>query len=217
MPKTLSDKERERLNQLVADAEMRTNAQIVLAVIKRCDDYTELPWKIFSLGASVAGLFVVILDFLFYSWISSTTVLYSALIILAIGAVFALMAIFIPGFARIFLSANRAEVEVRQYAESLFLKRELFSTGNRIGVLLLVSLFERKIIILPDKGLTGRLTGNAMQNIIARMTQPLVKNEISRALEIGLEEISKSLEQPNRDINNTMNELPDQIIEENGV
>ncbi|MBN1397116.1 MAG: TPM domain-containing protein [Bacteroidetes bacterium] len=217
MQNILSDNERGRLNRLITDSEKRTNAQIVLAVIKRCDDYAELPWKVFSLGVSIAGLFVVILDYLFYSWISSTTVLYSALIILAIGAVFALMAIFIPGFARIFLSANRAEVEVRQYAESLFLKRELFATGRRIGVLLLVSLFERKIIILPDKGLTGRLTEDAMQDIIARMTRPLVKNEISRALEIGLEEISRSLEQLNRDISNTVNELPDQIIEEKGV
>ncbi len=217
MPKILSDKERERLNQLIADTEKRTNAQIVLAVIKRCDDYAELPWKVFSLGASLAGLSVVILDYLFYSWISSTTVLYSALVILAIGAVFALMAIFIPGFARIFLSVNHAEVEVRQYAESLFLERELFATRRRVGVLLLVSLFERKIILLPDKGLTGRLIENAMQNIIACMTQPLGKNEISRALEIGLNEICKVLELSNRDINNTVNELPDQIIEEKGV
>jgi putative membrane protein len=217
LSKTLSDNERSRLNRLVADSEKRTNAQIVLAVIKRCDDYAELPWKVFSLGASIAGLFVVILDYLFYSWISSTTVLYSAFIILTIGAVFALMAIFIPGFARIFLSDNRAEVEVRQYAESLFLKRELFATSKRIGVLLLVSLFERRIIILPDKGLSSRLTGNAMQNIIACMTQPLIKNEISRALETGLDEISKVLEHSSQGISDTENELPDQIIEEKGV
>jgi putative membrane protein len=217
MIKILSDQERSRLDQLIANAEKRTNAQIVLAVIKRSDDYAELPWKAFALSASVAGLFVAILDFILNSWVSSTTVLIAAVVMLSTGAAFALLTIFIPGIARIFLSAHRAEVEVKQYAESLFLNRELFATSKRIGILLLVSLFERQVILLPDKGLSRRLTTNAMQDIIACMTQPLVHHELNRALESGLEELSKALELSTQGTGNIENELSDQIIEERGV
>ncbi len=217
MIKILSDHERVRLDRLIADAEKRTNAQIVLAVIKRSDDYAELPWKTFALSASVAGLFVVILDFILNYWVSHTTLLIAAIAMLSTGAAFALLTIFIPGFARIFLSANRAEVEVKQYAESLFLNRELFATRKRIGILLLVSLFERQIVLLPDKGLKSRLTKETMESIIACMKQPLAHNELNRALENGLEELSKVLELSTQGRDNIENELSDQIIEEKGV
>ena len=217
MIKILSDQERSRLDQLIAEAEKRTNTQIVLAVIKRSDDYAELPWKAFALSASVAGLFVAILDFILNYWVSSTTVLIAAVVMLSTGAAFALLTIFIPGIARIFLSAHRAEVEVKQYAESLFLNRELFATSKRIGILLLVSLFERQVILLPDKGLSSRLTTNAMHDIIACMTQPLVHHELNRSLENGLEELSKALELTTQGPGNIENELSDQIIEERGV
>jgi putative membrane protein len=217
MIKILSDNERSRLDQLIADAEKGTNAQIVLAVIKRSDDYAELPWKAFAMSASVAGLFVVILDFILYYWVSYTTVFIDVIIMLSTGALFALVTIFIPRFARIFLSANRAEVEVKQYAESLFLNRELFATSKRTGILLLVSLFERQVILLPDKGLSSRLTTDAMQDIIACMTQPLAHNDLNRALESGLEKLSKALELPTQGTGNIENELSDKIIEEKGV
>jgi len=64
MKKILSDHERDQLNQLVADMENRMDAQIVLAVVKRCDSYAELPWKAFALGASIAGLVFFILNLL---------------------------------------------------------------------------------------------------------------------------------------------------------
>jgi putative membrane protein len=217
MLKILSDHERGRLDQLIADAEKRTNAQIVIAVIKRSDDYAELPWKAFALSASAAGLFVIILDIILYYWIHYIAVLIAAVIMLSTGAVFALLTILIPGFARIFLSANRAEVEVKQYAESLFLNRELFATRKRSGILLLVSLFERQVILLPDKGLNSRLSMDAKQNIIACITRPIAHKELYRALENGLEELSRTLELSAQGPGNTENELSDQIIEEKGV
>jgi putative membrane protein len=217
MIKILSNHERSRLDQLIAGAEKRTNAQIVMAVIRRSDDYSELPWKAFALSASIAGLFIVILDYILYYWVSYITVLIAAVAILSIGAASALLTIFIPGFARIFLSDNRAEVEVKQYAESLFLKRELFATRKRICVLLLVSLFERRVILLPDKGLSSRLTKDSMQDIIACMTQHLAHNKLNLALESGLEELSKALELSTQGRDNIENELSDQVIEEKGV
>ena len=217
MIKILSDDERRRLDQLIADAEKRTHAQIVMAVIKRSDDYSELPWKAFALSASAAGLFVVILDLIVNYWVSQTTVLIAAVLMLSTGAAFALLTIFIPGFAKIFLSAHRAEVEVKQYAESFFLNRELFATSKRNGILLLISLFERQVILLPDKGLSKRLTTDAMQDIIACMRPPLAHHEINHALECGLEELSKALELSTQGTSYIENELPDEIIEEKGV
>ena len=215
MKQALSDLDRNRLDTLIADVEKRTDTQIVLAVIQRSDIYAELPWKAFALGASISGLLVFILNLLSYVWYPGVTVLMAVAGVLAGGAVFALLTVLIPGFAKQFLSAYRSEIEVQQYAESLFLSRELFATSTRTGILVLVSLFERKVVILPDRGLRDQLTKNSMQSIIAAMTLYLKRSEISQSFQAGLEEISNIL---GTTVQGTgKNELSDEIIEEKGV
>jgi len=213
MKKTLSNHDRGRLNELIAEMEKRTRTQIVMGVIKRSDTYVELPWKGFALGASIAGLLVFILDLPFYDWYPRMTALLAVAVTLAGGAAFALLTILVPGFAKRFLSANRAEVEVRQYAQSLFLDRELFATSNRSGILLLVSLFERKVIVLPDKGLGSQLTEKTMQIVINTMIPFLKRNEVYQAFKAGLERLSQILGTAAPGTGGK-NELPDEIIEE---
>ncbi|MBC8181753.1 TPM domain-containing protein [candidate division KSB1 bacterium] len=215
MDQILSDHERSRFDGLIVQAEKRTDTQIVLAVIKRSDSYTELPWKAFALGASVAGLLIFILGFPFYDWSSRVLAPIAVTVTLAGGAVFALLTVFFPGFAKRFLSAHRAEMEVQQYAESLFLARELFATSRRTGVLMLISLFERQVILLPDTGLNDRLNADTMQNIIVKMTSFLKRNETNQALEAGLERLSGILETGAQESGE--NELSNEIIEKNGI
>ncbi len=216
MDRILSENDRIQLDRLIADAEKRTKAQIVLAAVKRSDSYVELPWKAFAFGASIAGLFVFAYDLLLPVWISNTTILISIAATLSSGALLALLAVALPGFAKFFLSRHRAEVEVRQYAESLFLSREVFATKERAGILLLVSLFERQVVILPDKGIRDRLNEEALRNIIALVAKPLAKKEVRRALELGLEEFIKAL-QPSAPAGAPQDELSNEIIEGKGV
>jgi len=211
----LNDHERIRLDRRIADAEKRTGAQIVLAVIERSDTYSELPWKAFALGASLAGLSVSVLDLLRPGWTSGIAVLIAVVLLLAAGAAGALLCVSVPRFARLFLDAHRAEVEVRQYAESFFLSREVFATRRRTGVLMLVSLFERQVVVLPDTGLGQRLSKEALQRIIARMTIALASGQVARALEDGLSSLEEVLTVtvPGESGDN---ELADEIVEEKG-
>ncbi len=215
MEQILSDQERDVLNRRVADAEKRTGAQIVLAVVQRSDAYAELPWKAFALGAAAAGLAAVLLTMMRPGWQANFTVLLAVVATLAAGAAFALLCVWSPGFARFFLDAHRAETEVRQYAQSLFLAREVFATRGRTGILLLVSLFERQVVILPDTGLTKRLSREAQQTIVGRMTTALATGLVGRALEQGLQSLEENLA-PSAAGAPRENELPDAIIEETG-
>jgi putative membrane protein len=215
MQKNLSDTDRKRIDGLIADVENRTNTQIVLAVIRRSDSYAEIPWKAFALGASIAGLLILIWKLLTYDWDPTVTGLLAVVGTLGGGAILALLTLIWPQFARQFLSFTRADVEVRQYAESLFLNRELFSTSKRTGILILVSVFERKVVLLPDRGLSERLTKDSTQRIINTMTPLLKQGKVSQAFEAGLQQISHFLGKTEQYDNK--NELSDEIIEENGV
>lgn len=210
----LTDQERIHLDRRVAEVEKRTDTQIVLAVIERSDAYAELPWKAFALGAAAAGLGATLLDLLLPGWYSGVAVLFTVLSMLGTGAACALLCIALPPFARFFMDAHRAEVEVRQYAQSLFLSRELFAARERKGVLLLVSMFERQVVLLPDAGLGRRLSQESLQNVVARMTAAFKTGQAARALENGLAALGENLAAASGEARE--NELPDIIVEEKG-
>jgi putative membrane protein len=88
-----------------------------------------------------------------------------------------------------------------------------------VGILLLISLFERQVILLPDKGVRNRLTMDALRKVITPMTLLLKRNEISKALEDGLKQLSLILEVKTDGglANGNENDLPNEIIEEKGV
>jgi putative membrane protein len=212
----LSEQEQHHLDQRVADAEKRTGSQIVLAVIARSDDYPELPWKAFALAAAVAGFAATLLDRLRADWHTAGTVLFVVAATLVAGAGSALLTVVWPGFARLFLDRNRAEAESRQYAESLFLKRELFATKDRSAILLFVSFFEREVVVLPDTGLAKRLGNSALQAIIGRMTTALARGQVSTALDQGLLGLEEALSSTAPQAA-AGNELPNGIVLEDGA
>lgn len=215
MKQNLSEQERRHLDQQVAYAEKRTGAQVVLAVIEKSDSYVELPWKAFALGAAGAGLAAALLDFLQPPWSPSLTMFFAVTTTLIGGAVCALLCVALPDFARLFLDAHRAEVETRQYAESLFLSREVFATRKRTGILLLVSLFEQRVVVLPDTGLRRRLNADVLQGIISRMAAPLAAGQVGRALEAGLAGLEEVLG-AGATAASGEDELPNAIVEEDG-
>jgi len=107
-------------------------------------------------------------------------------------------------------------VETRQYAESLFLSREMFATQKRKSVLLLISLFERRIVVLPDRGLREKIHQRAIENIIGHMRPYLSAGQTAQALRAGLEKLEERLSS-HAGPASSINELSDDIIEEKGA
>jgi putative membrane protein len=199
-----------------ARVEARTGAQVVTAVIGKADSYVELPWKAFALGAALAGFASVLADAARPDWVTAHTALLHAVVILGAGAASALVSVFVPSFARLFLRPTRRDLEVRQYAQSLFLTRELFKTRGRTGILVLVSLFERKVEILPDIGLHERIGASDWDRVIQSMTPSLRAARPADALEAGLVAIEELLAGKGLEARAGGDELPDRPIEERG-
>ena len=207
----LSPAESEAIERLIETVETRTGVQVLVAVVPRSDSYAELPWKAFALGASLAGAAVVLANI----WL---TALLDTLIILGTAAVCALLAIFAPPFARLFLREVRSHAEVKQYAESLFFRRELFRTRDRTAVLVLISQFERRIEILPDHGLAGRVHDTDWRQVIEAMTPHLRDARPFHALQDGIGAVERVLLANGvRATAPTTNELPNRPIEEPGA
>jgi putative membrane protein len=216
MKQILSDTDRTLLDMHISETEKLTGTQVVLASVRRSDSYAEIPWIAFAFGVSLASLVTILLDLFVLGWLTVTLILFTVAVILITGAIFALLTILFPGFARLFLSPHRKQTETMQYAESLFLSRELFSTKGRRGILLLVSQFERQVVILPDKGVRDLLGSDVLKKVILNMTTHLRHNEVGKAMETGLDGLREAIGSQLPGSANE-NELSDEIIEEEGV
>jgi len=207
----------EAIDARIAAIEAASGVEVVTAVVGKADAYPELPWTAFALGASLAALATVAADVLRPDWAAAHATLLTAVAILGAGGVGALATVFVPAFARLFLRQTRRDAEVRQYARALFLERELFRTPARTGILILVSVFERRIELLPDVGFGDRIGAADWQQVVARMTPQLSAERPAAALLAGLDVLADLLvrrgyEAGERDAN----ELPDRPIELKG-
>lgn len=181
------------IERAIARAEAATGVQIVAAEVPRADRYPEIPWRAFALGTSLAGLIALVLDVARPDWLTAQALLVQTLSILAGGAIAGLAATRIDAFARLFLGTERARTEARQCAESLFLARELFATPRRDAVLILVSQFEHRVVIVPDVYCNGRVTSEEWETVVALMTPLLRERRTADAFIAGLGAIEKLL------------------------
>jgi putative membrane protein len=188
-----SDAQTGQLNAQTRHFEETTGAQIVVAAVDKSDAYPEIPWKAFAMGASAASL--ILLAFAVTGandwqplslWICLTFPLFA-------GACSAVLSIFSPAMARCFLDSTRAEGETEQFAKSFFLDRELFGTPDRSGVLVLVSRFEHRVVILPDSGIAARRPHRALIPVVNAMTAQLRRSNAFEALAEGIRVLEKTL------------------------
>lgn len=185
--------EESRLKEIIAGIEAKAGVQVLTTVIAKADAYPEAPWKAFALAASLSALVLVVQAFLDPPWIVPLHAALFGVAVLGVGALAALLTTLLPSLARRFVTHARCEAEVLQHAQALFLDREMFRTRERTGILVLVSLFERKVVILPDAGVAGRVSQPALADVVARMTAPLSRGARYQALVEGLAALESAL------------------------
>jgi len=213
----LTEEEQSLLSGRVAGLEARTGAQTVAAVIGKSDSYPEAPWKAFALGTALAALYCAARSLIAYDWEPGDSALEHAVVILGSGAVLALLAVLLEPVARLFTDRRRRDLEVTQYAKALFFDRGLDRTRGRTGILLLVSLFERKVVILADDGFEARIDRDDWQRLTDRMTLLLSRGNVAGALHAGLEGLEALLlERGYRVDESAEDELPNAVLKWKG-
>jgi len=189
----LTEAEARLVEARTAELERHAGVQVLAVVVGRADAYPEIPWKAFALGTAAALLAAFVAAWLRPGWSGAELSVIEAALVLCTGAAAALAAAYVPPFARLFLDRDRAHAEVRQYADAMFLVRGLHGTAGRVGILLLVSLFEREVVIRCDRGVTARVPDAGLEPVIAAMTPPLRRGAVADALLEGLAALERLL------------------------
>ncbi len=176
----LSDSDNERVKKAVSEAESRTSGEIVTAIINESSDYA-----FFELMASLVGGFIYYTVSLFFyneisTWLSSifwefrevyTTVFIGLSTILVIGLLYILANI--PGVDNLIVSSKIIKKKVSRRALLFFCESGLFNTRDRTGVLIFLSLREKRVELIADSGINALVEQDSWNGIVDNLTAEL--------------------------------------------
>lgn len=153
MEKQFTTEELDRIKAAVREAESTISGEIVPVVVQRSGFYSIANYR-GALGmAGITFLTIVMVDRYSVNWAILDPLLIFLMVIL--GGVFgALVTHFSPMIKRQLLSQVHIDQATRKRAETTFLEEEVFNTRHRTGILIFISLFEREVIVMADRGIS---------------------------------------------------------------
>lgn len=174
---SLTAADRERIRQAVVEAEKSTSGEIVPVILDASDSYERATWIWVSLGGLLGsgGLFAV------QSWVSHVTWGAESSIVLplemlafqGLGMLLGAGLSRIHFLRRLVLSRSKLARTVNARTKQLFVEHGLTRTRDRTGVLVVVSLFERRVEILADEGIHRAVPGGYWKNEVDALARSI--------------------------------------------
>jgi putative membrane protein len=216
----LDGEARGRINRALAEAERRTAAEILPVVAPasgryhRAEDFVGLWAGILLAGAAWALFQGVVEDP--GSWTGRLTVRLGFLpvaILLAAGFFGgAIAAGRWPGLKRLFIPRRDLERETLERAKAVFFDRRLHRTARATGVLLYISLFERRVAILADEAVSNELSDRALDEVRDQVVAGIREHGLAAGLTRGIERLGDLLAGVLPPAAGDANEIPDEIV-----
>jgi putative membrane protein len=209
--KFLTPAERERVTEAVHTAERLTSGEIVPMIVSSSDPYPLAPVVGGVLLAFLLSLLLMSPLAAFF-WIDSRDVwLFLALFVpLYLTAHQAVMRI--PWLKRLFVSKSQIEEEVREAAITAFFSEKLYKTRDENGILLFISVLERKVWILADAGINAKIERGQWQGIVDLVTTGIKNGRQCDALCEAIRQIGNILKEHFPIQSDDIDELRDLII-----
>jgi len=201
-----TEAERDRIKAAVQQAEKSTSGEIVPMVVDDSYDYPRaeiLGGGLFSLAAAVT-----------LSWAFFDESLWHFLWLLALGYFpFKCLIHNLPSLRRRLIHPDEIDEEVAEKAALAFLGQELHHTRDETGILIFISLFERRVHVLADRGINDVVPANHWDGIVQTITDGIHRGEPCDALCAAIESCGRILAEKFPVKDDDTDELPNLVIE----
>ncbi len=167
--------EKERIAAAVREVEKKTSGEVAVMVVDASDSYPE--GQLLA-GGVLGGLLALgISDF----FLAADLWLFVALA-LGLTALCGWLSAYLPAVHRLFIPAARLEQQVAEQALIDFYQKGLYKTRDSTGVLFFISLFERRVQVLADKGIYEKISQSTLQEHADRVAQGIKNGQAAAAL-----------------------------------
>ncbi len=213
--KQFTDVERERIRQAVQQAERVTKGEIVPMIVPASALYREASYRTGLMLAllMLALLLTIEIYWLPWGWHAGN----AGWLLLAVLAAYGLGQWLgrVPQVIRLVTSRERMAHKVTLRAEQAFYKHGFHNTKGRTGILILVSLLERRVHVLADKGINDRVPAGTWDGLVSGIVDGIRTGKAADAICAAIAKCGALLAQVSpAGSGDNPNELPDTLIQE---
>jgi putative membrane protein len=195
----------ESVRQAVRAAEARTSGEIVPVVLERSDDHSSAAW----IGALLSLLVGSALLEQYLPWTIPEQLLAWQL---GLGAAGYALTRALPDLGRVFVSEARASATAEEQALREFHVQGLRETKDRTGVLIFVSLFERRVVVLGDSGIHARVGDAHWKQTRDAILDGIERGSLADGLGAGVRACGDVLAEHFPARADDTNEIPDRLV-----
>lgn len=219
-----TEPEKKRIEETIRDVEKQSSGEIVVKVVNESEKYKEsivfgaillsilfsvlIQFFMTDLIQIFSNIFKISQDLIFNTLISLPfqlkdefryIVMYGIFIfiplIIILYVVFFVMLSKIKFLKRIFLTNKQSEYEVRERALTSFFEHRLYNTKDETGILFLISLLEKKVFVLADKGIYEKIKQETLDNYAKNISKGIKEKRPAEALAGTIIECGKILKE----------------------
>lgn len=197
--------EQNAVHEALIAAETHTTGEIVPVVLERSDRHPNAAWS--------SALFTLLIGTTLFEgllpWHAPHLLIACQLVLGTVG--FAL-ACWLPAWKRMFVSEARADEMAQEQALQEFFRLRLHETAGRTGVLLCVSLLERRVVVLGDVGIHAKVGDEHWEATRAAILAGVRRGRVGEGLIDGIRLTGAVLQRHFPWTQGDRNEIPDRVV-----
>ena len=216
----ITPNEKKHIGDAVAKAEAGTSGEIVVAIIPESDNYAfrEL---LFALFAGLVTFFILsfftesladLLDSLFWNTLPAFLPLAMLFIAMAV-IVLVYLLVQIPALDRLVIGRQLMATAVKRRATRHFVESATYDTVGQSGVLLFISVLERRVEIIADRGIHKMVAADTWDHVVRDLVAGIRKKQAASAIVTAIQKVGAVLAQYAPPQKGTIDELPNSPTE----
>jgi putative membrane protein len=196
--------EKEAISRAIKSVESRTIGEVAVILVDQSDPYPEGE---FLGGILIGGLLAFMVTLLFFHGQIRFLIPLHFLFFLPLFFLFQK----VPVLKTPFLGLRRKEAAVKRRALQAFYEKGLYRTRLNTGVLFFLSLLERKVWVLADKGIYQKLDQETLNRFARQVSEGIRNGQACPALIQALQGSGELLAQTFPVASGDLDELTDEV------
>lgn len=172
---------KKRIEQAVQDFESKTSGELVISVEEASDDYKESLWIMAVVSGLICAMVLAVLSNMWMIPSFFNPEVISLTIAVAMGIGYLLAALMNKNAYKL-VGKKIVAQRTLQRAETVFLENEVFNTSKRIGILLHLSLRERRVTLIADKGINEKINDDSWAKVVDKLIGEIKSKKVEEGL-----------------------------------
>ncbi len=202
----INENDLSRIATAVKVAEQNTSGEIVPVILKQSDLYPAAHFRL----SLVVGITFAIGCYYGYEFEDPITLLWFQLPGMLIGYLLA----YIPQIKRAFSTGQELSEESYQRAVQVFHEHNVSMTRDRTGIMIFITLLERKVYIMADAGINQQVADDYWDQMVATLVESIKNGRAVEGLEEAIKECGNSLSSAFPRQSDDQNEISDDLVTE---